>query len=219
VITQFTIDLTRPGRAHRSRWDWFVGDAGRRHMAILTAVGVALVAVVVLGGVIPRHLRHSSELRAIEALRREVAVAQSEESTLRGNLRDLGVEASRQIRWSELLPALSREVPDSIRIDRVSVRKPGRTPQGAQAQQPAQQTAKAGTPSNDLSLQIEASTSVAPGDARLVQVAKLMAALAQDPAVRQRFELKTWELHAGREQGREQEKQLQIRVELAEKRS
>jgi hypothetical protein len=218
VTTHFTIDLLRPGRGQRSSWDWFVGDDGSRHLALIAAGGVALIAVIAIGGVVPRHLRYSNELKAIEALKRDVATAQTEESMLRASLRDLAAEARRQVRWSELLPALSREVPDSIRLERVSFVKPVRSTQGAQPQQ-AEQTTKAGAQPVDMTLKIEANTSVMPGGSRLVEIAKFMAALAQDPTIVRRFELKTWELRQARDQGRDQEGQLQINIDLAEKRS
>ena len=52
MTTQFTIDLTRPGWAQRSRWEWFLGPDGPRRLAIAAAAGVALVILVALGGVV-----------------------------------------------------------------------------------------------------------------------------------------------------------------------
>src|SRR5881397_343953 len=149
MTTQFTIDLTHPGRAQRSPWEWFLGPAGPRHLAIVATAGVALVALGALGGVLPRHLRYSSEIQSVARLRREVTTADQELSTLRTNLRSLGAEARRQARWSELLPALSKWLPDTLRIDRVSLGKAARQPRG-QAQSP-----EAASQSNDLMLQIE----------------------------------------------------------------
>ena len=78
MSTRFTIDLTRPGLAQRSRWEWFLGPDGSRHLAIMAAGGVAIVVLVALGGVLPRYLRYSSEVQSIARLRREVTTADSE---------------------------------------------------------------------------------------------------------------------------------------------
>jgi len=172
---------------------------------------VALVALVALGGVLPRYLRHSSEIQSIAKLRREVTTADNELSTLRTNLRALGAEARRQARWSELLPALSKWLPGTLRIDRVSLGKAARQPQG-RAQSP-----QAASESSDLTLQIEVSTTMVPASSRLVEIASFMTAFAQDPAVAPRFQLKTWEVKPAHDQGRDG--QLQIHIALAEKRS
>ena len=211
MTTQFTIDLAHPGRAQRSRWEWFLGPDGPRHLAMLATAGVALVALVALGGVLPRYLRYSSEIQSIAKLRREVTTADSELSTLRTNLRALGAEARRQARWSELLPALSKWLPGTLRIDRVSLGKAARPPQG-QAQSP-----QAAAQSSDLTLQIEVSTTMEPASSRLVEIASFMAAFAQDPVVAPRFQLKTWEVRPARNQGGDG--QLEISIALAEKRS
>ena len=202
MTTQFTIDLTRPGWAQRSRWEWFLGPDGPRHLAIVAAAGAALVVLVALGGVLPRYLRYSSEVQSIAALRSEVTTADNDLSTLRTTLRDLGAEARRQVRWSEMLPALSIRLPDTLRIDRVSLGKVAR---------------QAGTQPNDLTLQIDASTTMAQGSSRLAEIARFMAVLAQDPTVATRFQLKTWEVRPAIEQGSDEH--LHISIWLAEKRS
>ena len=210
MTTQFTIDLAHPGRAQRSPWEWFLGPAGPRHLAIVATAGVALVALVALGGLLPRYIRYSSEIQSIAKLRGEVTTADSELSTLRTNLRALDAEARRQARWSELLPALSKWLPGTLRIDRVALGKAARPPQGqAQSPQAAQ--------SSDLALQIEVSTTMEPASSRLVEIANFMAALARDPAVAPRFQLKTWEVRPARGQGGDG--QLEISIALAEKRS
>ena len=209
MTTQFTIDLTRPGTAQRSRWDWFVGAAGPRHLAMVAAGGVALIAVVALGGVLPQYLRSSSENVAVSKLKREVAAATTELSTLQANLRDLGAEARRQVRWSELLPVFSQRVPETLKIDRVALTKGARPPQG---QPPVQ------APPSDLGLQIDASTRVVPGASPLEEIASFMGALAQDSAIAGRFELKTWEVKSAPGQGAG-DGQLRISIGLAEKRS
>jgi len=210
VTTQFTIDLTRPGRAQRSRWEWFLGPDGPRRLAIAAAAGVALVILVALGGVLPRYLRYSSEVQAIATLRREVTVAGDELASLRTNLRDLGAEARRRVRWSEMLPALSRPLPGALRIDRVSLSKVARQPQQTETQ-------PGDAKPFDLLLQLEATTTVVPGGSRLVEIANFMSALAQDPVLAPRFQLKTWDVRPAGAQGGEE--QLHISIGLAEKRS
>ena len=211
MTPQFTIDLARPGWAQRSRWEWFLGPDGPRHLAIVAGAGVAIVALVALGGVLPRHLRYSSEIQSVAKLRREVTTADQELSTLRTNLRSLGAEARRQARWSELLPALSKGLPGTLRIDRVSLGKAGRPAQG-QAQSP-----QAAAQSSDLALQIDVSTTMVPASSRLIEIANFMAAFAQDPAVAPRFQLKTWEVRPARTQAGDG--QLEISIALSEKRS
>ena len=207
MTTQFAIDLTHPGRSQRSPWEWFLGPAGPRHLTIVATAGVAIVALVALGGVLPRYLRHSSEIQSIAKLRREVTTADNELATLRTNLRALGAEARRQARWSELLPALSKWLPGTLRIDRVSLAKVPRQPQPTETQP--------GDPKPvDLVLQIEATTSVVPGGARLVEIANFMSALARDPVLAPRFQLKTWDVRPA--QGADE---LHISIGLAEKRS
>jgi Tfp pilus assembly protein PilN len=210
MTAPFAIDLTRPGWAQRSRWEWFLGPDGLRHLAIMAGAGVALVALVALGGVLPRYLRYSGAVQSIAKLRREVATAGEELSTLRMNLHDLGAEARRQVRWSEMLAALSRWVPGTLRIERVSLGKAARQSQG---QPPSQGAAMV---PGDLTLQIEGSTTMVPGSSRLVELANFMTALAQDPAVAPRFQLKTWEVRPARDQGGEE--RLHISIGLAEKR-
>ena len=206
MTTPFTIDLTRPGWSQRSRWDWFLGRGGPRHLAIAAAAGVAIVMLVALGGSLPRYLRYSAVIHAITNLEREVTVAGKELSSLRTNLRDLGVEARRQVRWSQTLLALSHPLPDTLRLDRVSLAKVPRQPQPTETQP--------GDPKPvDLVLQIEATTSVVPGGARLVEIANFMSALARDPVLGPRFQLKTWDVRPA--QGADQ---LHISIGLAEKR-
>ena len=211
MTPRFTIDLTRPGWGQRSRREWFLSADGPRRLAIVAAAGVAIVVLVALGGVLPQYLRYSSEVQSIAKLRREVTTADDELSTLRTNLRSLGAEARRQVRWSEMLPALSKGLPGTLKIDRVALGKAARQPQGQAQSQPA------ATQPSDLTLQIDARTTVVPGSSRLVEIANFMAALSQDPAVAPRFQLKTWEVQPARGQGGDE--QLHITIGFVEKRS
>ena len=205
MSTRFTIDLAHPGSAQRSQWDWYVGNAGPRHLAIVAAAGVGLIAIAALGGVLPQYLRYSSEIVAVGKLKREVAVASGELSTLQANLKDLGNEARRQVRWAELLPVFSQRVPETLRIERVALTKSGR--QG----QP-----QAGVQAGDLGLQIDASTRAGVGTSPLEEIARFMGALAQDPVLAARFQLKTWEVKSGAPGAADT---LRISIGLGEKRS
>src|SRR2546422_2038688 len=211
MTTRFTIDLTRPGGARRSRWEWLLGPDGPRQLAIVATAGVAIVALVGLGGVLPRYLRYSSEIQSIAKLRGEVTTADNELSTLRTNLHALGAEARRQARWSELLPALSKWLPGTLRIDRVALGKAARPPQG-QAQSP-----QAAAQSSDLTLQIEVSTTMVPSSSRLVEIASFMAAVPQDPPLAPPFHLQTLGGRPRPPPGGDG--QLEISIALVEKRS
>lgn len=208
MSTRFTIDLAHPGTAQRSKWDWLVGNAGPRHLATVAVAGVGLIAIVALGGVLPQYLRYSSEITAVAKLKREVAVASGELSTLQTNLKDLGTEARRQVRWAELLPVFSQRVPETLRIDRVALTKSGRTAQG----QP-----QPGVQAGDLGLQIDASTKTVAGTSPLEEIAHFMGALAQDPVLAARFQLKTWEVKSGAPGAADTP--LRISIGLGEKRS
>jgi hypothetical protein len=216
VSPRFTVDLARPGRAQRSRWDWFLGPDGLRNLSIVGVGGLLLVILIGVGGAVPRYWRYSSELQSIAKLRLEVAAADKELSTLQAGLRDVDAGARRQVRWSQILPALSRSLPGTLRIDRITLGKGSRPPGGASAPKPAE--AKPGdAKGSDLVLQIDASTPMVPGGSRLVDIANFMAAVAKDPAVAPRFQLKTWEVQRPRDQSGEE--QLRISIAFSEKRS
>lgn len=213
MSTRFTVDLARPGRAQRSRWEWFLGPDGARHLAMVGLGGFLLVILIGVAGAVPRYWRYSSELQSIEKLRLEVAAADKELSTLQVSLREVDAGARRQVRWSQILPALSRSLPGTLRIDRITLGKGLRPAAGAAAAASKPADGKA----SDLLLQIDASTHMVPGGARLVDIANFMAAVAKDPAVAPRFQLKTWEVQAPREQSGEE--QLRISIAFSEKRS
>jgi len=214
---RFTLDLARPGRAQRSRWEWFVGPDGVRHLSIIGIGGVLLVVLVGVGGVLPRYWRYASEMQSIARLRLDVASADKELSTLQASLREVEAGARRQVRWSQILPALSRALPGTLRIDRITLGK-GARPLGGSAAAASKPVDKAADgKATELVLQIDASTHMVPGGARLVDIANFMAAVAKDPAVAPRFQLKTWEVQAPRDQNNAE--QLRLSIAFAEKRS
>jgi len=215
---RFTLDLARPGRAQRSPWEWFVGPDGIRHLAIVGIGGVLLVVLVAVGGVLPRYWRYASEMQSIARLRLDVASADKELSTLQASLREVEAGARRQVRWSQILPALSRALPGTLRIDRITLGKGARPAGAGSAAAASRPVEKAGDgKATELLLQIDASTQMVPGGARLVDIANFMAALAKDPAVAPRFQLKTWEVQAPRDQNGAE--QLRLSIAFAEKRS
>ena len=200
MSTRFTIDLAHPGTGQRSQWDYFTGPGGPRHLLTVAVGGIALLAIIGLGGVLPQYLRYNSEIAAVAKLKREVALARDELSTLQTNLKDLGAEARRQVRWADLLPVFSQRVPETLKIDRMSLTK------------------RAGGEAGEVGLQIEASTKTGAGKSPLEEIASFMGALAQDPVVASRFQLRTWEVKSGGAPGAG-EPSLRISIGLAEKRS
>ena len=211
MTTRFTIDLAHLGSTHRSPWDWFLGPEGVRHLAIVAAAGIGLALLAGLGVALPLYLKYSNEVQTIGKLRRDVTTSGNELATLQASLRDLASEARRQVRWSELLPALSQRVPEALRVERVSLAKAGRQAQPGASSPPS------GVQPGDLLLDIEASTKVAPGGSRLVDIADFINGLAQEPTVSRRFQLKSSQVRpGGREAGGGE--QLQISVTFAEKR-
>jgi hypothetical protein len=214
----FTIDLARPGRAQRPKWDWFLGPDGPRHLAMVVAGGVALVVLVGATGLLPRYLKYSSEVQSIAKLRADVAAADRELSTLQTSLRDVDAGTRRRVRWSEILPVLSRSLPTALRIDRITLTKGSPPPKGAPTGSAQPTDSKPGdAKANELVLQIDASTTVVPGGSRLVDIANFMSDVAKDPAVHRRFQLKTWEVQRPREQSGDN--QLRINIVFGEKRS
>ena len=101
-----------------------------------------------------------------------------------------------------------RRVEQRMASQQSSLGKPDRQP-------PRQAQSQAAAQASDLAFQIEVSTTVVPGSSRLVEIANFMAALAQDPAVAPRFQLKTWEVRPSRDQSAEQ---LNISIALVGKR-
>jgi hypothetical protein len=184
----------------------------------VAAGGIVLVALIAVGGLLPRYWRYSSELQSIAKLRVDAAAAEKELSTLQASLRDLDAGVLRQVRWAEILPALSKSLPGTLRIDRITLSRGLRQGQSGTAPAAAKPDAKPGDVKNaDLVLQIDASTNIVPGGSRLVDIANFMAAVSTDPVVSRRFQLKTWDIQRPQQQTGEGE--LRISIALAEKRS
>jgi hypothetical protein len=133
--------------------------------------------------------RLSSALNEVPSLRRDLATRQTELDLLRTSLGALSDEARRQLRWADLLTAVSQAIPPSLRLQAVeSTRAPG-------APAPGQQPGAAARIEHVLRL--DAVTPLRPGSPPLLEVAKFMAALMSDPAVNKRFQLKSWDIKPG----------------------
>jgi hypothetical protein len=207
VSTRFQFDLLRPGRVAYTWKDWFVGAQGSRRLVGAAIASAALLAAVLLGGVLPAYWRLSGDLGVLPQLRREVATSQNDLNVLRANLEALSREARRHVRWGDVLTTFSNQIPPALRIHKFEAVRP-------QAPGPGQPPAAAG------SLRIEALTPLRPGSPPLLDAAQFMAGLMRDPAMNRRYELRSWEIQpatvpGGPDGGSPQ--YLLIRVTLAER--
>jgi hypothetical protein len=186
VNTRFSVDLLHPGWVTETWRNWFIGPRGWRRLA-LPAMGGAAVLLLLLGLlVLPSYRRLSRDLAAVPGLNRELAAKNADLGLLRSNFESLSQEARRQVRWADVLAALSREMPSALRLQLVEA---GRTPVPATAGQGAGAPGRA-----EETLRIEALTPARAGSPPLVDVAQFLAALMRDPAVNRRFALKSWEI-------------------------
>jgi hypothetical protein len=182
VSTRFQFDLLRPGRVAYTWKDWFLGAEGPRRLVGAAIASGALLAAVLLAGVLPAYWRLSGDLGVLPQLRRDVATSQNDLNLLRANLQALSREARRHVRWGDVLTTFSNQTPPALRIHKVeAVRGP---PPG-----PGQPSAAGAG-----SLRIEALTPVRPGSPPLLDAAQFMAGLMRDPAMNRRYELRSWEI-------------------------
>jgi hypothetical protein len=185
VNTRFHVDLLHPGWEVETWRDWFTGARGGRRLALFAAGGLVVLLVVLLAGLLPTYWRRAADATAVPGLSRELASRDAELMLVRSHLRALSAEARRQVRWADLLAMLSRAMPAALRLQLVELTRvappAAGPPSGAQGKV-------------DEALRIEAVTPLRPGSAPLSDVAQLMAALAQDPVLARRFELRTWEV-------------------------
>jgi hypothetical protein len=148
-------------------------------------MGASLLLLLLVGGIFPVYWRLSTDLQDIPRLERDLAATESDLNILRTNLQALTVEARRQVRWAEVLAALSQHIPASMRLEAVEAVRPASAP-GAPPPSP---DAKA-----EGMLRIDAVTPVRAGSPPLLETAQFMAGLMRDPAVNKRFQLKNWEI-------------------------
>jgi hypothetical protein len=119
-------------------------------------------------------------------LRRDLSARDADLMLLRSNSKALADEARRQVRWAEVLAMLSRAMPAALRLQLVELARVAPPPV---AGQPSSASVKP-----EEVLKVEAVTPLRAGSAPLADVAQLVGALAQDPALARRFQLRNWEL-------------------------
>lgn len=188
MSARFHVDLLHPGLPTQGWLDWFVGPTGLRHLAVVTLGAVAVLLLVAVGLILPPSWRLSTDRNAVPALRSNLAARDADLSLLRASLQGLTQEAGRQLRWAEILAALSQQTPLGLRLQHLDGVRGAALP-------------AAGQPPKDLKLEttlrIDAITPQGPGGAPLLEVAQFMASLMRDPAVNKRFQLKSWEIKPG----------------------
>jgi hypothetical protein len=183
--TRFQIDLLHPGFVAQGWQDWLTGPNGTRRFAIAASAAGLILLAVLIAAVLPAAWSLGDHNDAIPALARDLGTRDTELGQLRASLQPLAQEARRQIRWADVLAALSREVPPSLRLQLVEAGRvtPPVLPAQGQATPP---------PRTEETLRIEALTAARPGGTPLADVAQLIAGLMRDPAVSRRFALKSW---------------------------
>ncbi len=191
MSTRFRVDLLHPGDdlrqigwAAKSWEEWLVGPDAARHLA-LVSLGCFLVLVVFLvAGILPTYMRLSGSLSDLPGLRRDLAARQTDLDLLKSNLQALSAEARRQVRWADLLAALSQEIPPTLKLQSVGASRVA-----------ASGTSQPGTPAVfENTLRIDAVTPMRPGSPPLLGAAQFMGGLMRDPAVNRRFQLRSWDI-------------------------
>lgn len=182
---RFSVDLLHPGQLSMTWQEWFIGAPGQRHLALVAMMGASLLLLLLVGGIFPVYWRLSRDLQDIPRLQHDLAATEGDLNLLRTNLQALTVEARRQVRWAEVLAALSQHIPATMRLEAVEAVRPTSAP-GAPPPPP---DAK-----GEGMLRIDAVTPVRAGSPPLLETAQFMAGLMRDPAVNKRFQLKSWEI-------------------------
>ena len=185
MSTRFHVDLLHPGSAAQTWQEWFVGPRGARHLALFS-LACAAALVLFLAAVLPPYWRLSADLVEVPKLRRDLAAQEADLGVLRSNVQSLAAEAQRQVRWAELLTAISHAIPSTLKLQLVEAVRSAPPPA-------AGQQAGAGA-RGEATLRIDAVTPLRPGSPTLLEVAQFMAGLMRDPAVSKRFQLKSWEM-------------------------
>ena len=207
---RFTVDLLQPGQIAETWQEWFLGAEGPRRVAVFGLAAVGVFALGLVGGIVPTYWRLSGDLKEINGLKTQLSAAEADARVLKSNLQSLSAEARRQVRWAELLSTFSQQTPPNLKLQRVEVIKLAPPPSQAQQQQQP-------PPGPEETLQIEALTPLRPGPPPLLEIAEFMAGVMRDPAVNQRFQLKSWEIKPGAIGTPEGPQLLQIRIILTER--
>jgi hypothetical protein len=209
MTRRFSVDLLHPGQLALTWQEWFIGPPGQRHLALVALVGLSLLLLILVIGIAPVYWRLSTDLQDIPRLQRDLAASEGDLNLLRTNLQSLTVEARRQVRWADLLGALSEHIPPTLRLQSVDASRAA--PAGAPGAPPPPDAKAEGT------LRIESVTPVRPGSAPLVETAQFMAALMRDPAVNKRFQLKSWEIKPPTSAPADEDALLNITITLSER--
>jgi hypothetical protein len=209
VNTRFRIDLLHPGWVGETWQHWFTGPRGWRRLAALAVGGFGVLLLVLVAGILPSYWRLSRDLTATPGLRSDLAARDADLALLRSNLQALSAEARRQVRWAELLTALSRQIPPDLRLERVET---------ARVAPPAPPGVVAGPPARvEETLRIDAVTPLRPGGAPLLGAGQFVAGLMRDPSVNKRFQVRSWELRPSTAGTAPGDQYLSLDVVLAER--
>jgi hypothetical protein len=198
MTPRFTINLLAAGQSQENWQDWFLGPLGGRRLLLWVAT---LALVLVTGAfvlVLPTYRRLSSDLAAIPALQKDLAMTDADLAVLKSNLQALRTEAHRQVRWSELLNTFSQHTPGDIKLQRLELIQE----MGSAALEPM--------------LIIDALTPLRTGGDSLVQIAQFMASIMRDPVMR-RFQLRNWEVRPEATPTGEMSPLLAVRITLTER--
>lgn len=207
--TRFHVDLLHPGWVAETWQDWFTGPQGGRRLALAAVTGIAVLAGVVLAGILPAHWRLSSDRQAVPAMRRDLEARDTDLGLLRSNLQALSREARRQVSWTELLTTLSRHMPATLKLQLVETTRVAPPPLTGQPASPA--------PKAEDMLHIEALTPLRPGGPPLLDVAQFITALMREPMVSRRFALRSWEIKPSAAQSPSGEQLLTVSIWLTER--
>jgi hypothetical protein len=187
MTARFSVDLLHPGRVAKTWQDWFVGTQGRRRL-LLAAVGFGVVLVIVAAFPLVISWRLSGPESDLPRLRQDLARRDGDVRVLKADLLALAVEAKRQVRWAEVMTALSQQIPPTLKLLKVEALRAAAPPAGPGQPAPAAQ------PAGEGELRIEAVTPLKPGSPNMLEIAQFMAGLMKDSAVHKRFQLKNWEI-------------------------
>jgi hypothetical protein len=196
MTARFNVDLLHPGNDLRQvawvakSWqEWFVGPGAVRRLGLFALGCVLVLGVVGFTAILLPRWRLSSELSAMPGLRHDLAARQTDLNLLRSSLGALSEEAGRQLRWADLLTAVSQAIPPALKLQ---VMESTRAPAAAA---PGQQPGAGGRAEHVL--RIDAVTPIRPGGPPLLEVAQFMAGLVREPAVSKRFQLRSWDIKPG----------------------
>jgi hypothetical protein len=185
MSTRFRVDLLHPGWVAQTWQQWFVGTRGLRRLTWFMLGTAAILAAVFVALILPTERRMARDRETLSDLGKRLATREADLGVLRSNLQALSDEARRQVRWAELLTTFSQQIPVTLKLQLVEIaRATPPAPAGSQAKP-------------ETLLRIEAMTPLRPGSSPLVEVAQFMARVMRDPAVNERFQLKSWELKPG----------------------